>query len=238
MTDPFSSETGARIYRTGDLARSTPDGEISYVGRVDEQIKIRGYRIEPGEIEAAIDRHAAVSESVVMARGCNCADQRLTAYLTFRNGATPSATELRESLKSSLPEYMLPAVFVKLDTFPLTASGKINRSQLPEPAAENTLYEENFSPPSSPVEKRLANIICALFNLQAVSINDNFFLLGGHSLLGAQLIVKIRSAFGIDLTLRTLFDAPTIAQLSREIERLIMARVESMSEEEALALLG
>jgi acyl carrier protein len=133
---------------------------------------------------------------------------------------------------------MLPALFVKLDSFPLTASGKINRSQLPEPAAENTLHEENFSPPSSPVEKRLANIICVLFNLQAVSVNDNFFLLGGHSLLGAQLIVKIRSAFGIDLTLRTLFDAPTIAQLSREIERLIIARVESMSEEEALALLG
>jgi amino acid adenylation domain-containing protein len=238
VADPFSAEHSARMYRTGDLARVRSDGELAYVGRVDEQIKIRGYRIEPGEIEAAIDKHSSVAESVVVARGCDCADLRLTAYLTLRNGRTPSATELRESLKSSLPDYMLPAQFVRLENLPLTASGKIDRLQLPEPSLENTLREENFSAPSSPIEERLAKIICELFNLPAVSVNDNFFLLGGHSLLGAQLIVKIRSAFGVDLTLRALFDAPTIADLSREIERLVVARVESMSEEEALALLG
>lgn len=238
VSDPFSAEPRARMYRTGDLARIRPDGQLAYVGRVDEQIKILGYRIEPGEIEAAIDRHAAIAESVVVARGCDCADLRLTAYLTLRNGNTPSATELRESLKASLPDYMLPSVFVKLESLPLTANGKIDRSQLPEPSIENTLREENFSAPSSPIEERLAKIICELFNLQAVSVNDNFFLLGGHSLLGAQLIVKIRSAFGVDLTLRTLFDTPTIAELSREIERLVVARIESMSEAEALSLLG
>ncbi len=238
LSNPFSAEPDAKMYRTGDLARVRPDGELAYVGRVDEQIKIRGYRIEPGEIEAAIDRHPGIAESVVVARGCDCSDQRLTAYLTLRNGTTPSATELRECLRSSLPDYMLPAAFVKLDSFPLTANGKIDRSLLPEPSMENTLHEDNFSAPSSPIEERLAKIICELFNLQTVSVNDNFFLLGGHSLLGAQLIVKIRSTFGIDLTLRTLFEAPTIAELSREIERLVVARIESMSEEEALALLG
>jgi amino acid adenylation domain-containing protein len=238
VADPFSAEPHARMYRTGDLARIRPDGQFAYVGRVDEQIKVRGYRIEPGEIEAAIDRHAAIAESVVVARSCDCSDRRLTAYLTLRNGNTPSATELRESLKSSLPDYMLPALFVKVESLPLTANGKIDRLRLPEPSIENTLREENFSAPSSPIEERLAKIICELFNLQTVSVNDNFFLLGGHSLLGAQLIVKLRSTFGVDLTLRTLFDAPTIADLSRQIERLVIARVESMSEEEAMALLG
>jgi amino acid adenylation domain-containing protein len=237
IPDPFSPEPEARMYRTGDLARIRPDGEIAYVGRIDEQIKILGYRIEPTEIEVVIDRHSAVAASVVVAHGCDCSDKRLIAYLTLRNGSTPSATELRQSLRSSLPDYMVPAVFVKLDILPLTVNGKIDRALLPQPTVENTLPDEDFVAPSSPIEQRLAKIICELFKLKTVSVNDNFFLLGGHSLLGAQLIVKIRSALGIDLALRALFDAPTIAELSREIERLIIARVESMSEEEARALL-
>jgi acyl-CoA synthetase (AMP-forming)/AMP-acid ligase II/acyl carrier protein len=237
IRDPFSSKARARMYRTGDLARLCEDGEIAYVGRCDEQIKILGYRIEPAEIEAAIDRHPAVASSVVVACG-STAEKQLAAYLTTRNCVTPSAAELRELLRSSLPEYMVPARFVKLEALPLTANGKLDRAALPEPTAENTLGDGDFAAPSSPIEKRLAKILCELFHLSKVSINDNFFLLGGHSLLGAQLIVKIRGAFGIDLPLRTLFDAPTIAQLSREIERLIIARVETMSEAEAEALLA
>jgi amino acid adenylation domain-containing protein len=238
ICDPFSTERGARLYRTGDLARYLPNGDIAYLGRADEQIKILGYRIEPSEIEAAIDQHPAIASSVVVARGSNCAEKRLTAYVTMRNGSTPSTAELREFLKTSLPEYMLPAIFAKLEKLPLTANGKVDRAGLPEPTIENTLRDEDFVAPRSPVETRLAKILCSLLNLSEVSVNDNFFLLGGHSLLGTQLIAKIRSAFGVDMALRTLFDAPSIAELSSEIERLIFARIESMSEEEARALLA
>ena len=238
ISNPFSNDPGARLYRTGDLGRQMPNGKIAYLGRVDEQIKILGYRIEPGEIEAVLDRHPAVAASVVLARGSACDQKRLTAYLTTHNAATPSACELRTFLRAALPDYMVPSVFVQVRSLPLTQNGKVNRQALPEPTIENTLRDEEFTAPSSLVEKRLANILCTLLNLRDVSVNDNFFLLGGHSLLGTQLIVKIRNAFGVELSLRTLFDAPTIAELSSEIERLIVARVESMSEEEAQALLA
>jgi amino acid adenylation domain-containing protein len=238
IPDQFSADSSARLYRTGDLARELENGEIAYLGRIDEQIKILGHRIEPAEIEAAIDRHPAIASSIVVAHGGDCSDKRLAAYLTTTNCVTPTSGELREFLRVSLPDYMLPSLFVKIDALPLTARGKIDRSALPEPAIENTLRDEEFVAPQSPIEKRLAEIVRDLLHVASVSVNDNFFLLGGHSLLGTQLIVKIRSAFSVDLSLRSLFDAPTIAELSREIARLIVARVESMSEEEALALLA
>ncbi len=238
IPDPFRLNADARLYRSGDKARQLANGEIAYLGRVDDQIKIRGYRIEPSEIEAAINRHPAIAASVVVAHGANCSEKRLTAYLVMHDGTTPSALELREFLSSSLPDYMLPSVFVKILALPLTNNGKVDRSALPEPTIENILRDEDFVAPRSPIEQRLSPIVCSLLNLERVSVSDNFFLLGGHSLLGTQLIVKIRSAFGVDLALRTLFEAPTIAELSSEIERLIVARVESMTEEEALALLS
>ncbi len=238
IPDPFSNKVGARLYRTGDKAWQLSDGNIAYVGRMDDQIKIRGHRIEPSEIEAAINRHPAIASSVVIARGSDCSDKRLAAYIAMRNGTTPAATELREYLSSLLPDYMLPSLFVKLQALPLTSNGKVDRSALPEPTIENTLRDEDFVGPRSPIEKKLSTIVCALLKLEQVSVNDNFFLLGGHSLLGTQLIVKIRSAFGVDLALRALFEAPTIAELSSEIERLIIARVESMTEEEAKRLLS
>ena len=236
--DPFSDDPNARLYRTGDLARYLPNGELAYLGRADEQIKILGYRIEPSEIEAAINQHPAIAASVVVARGANCSERRLTAYLTMRNGHTPTAGELREFLQTSLPDYMLPSIFARLDALPLTANGKVDRDVLPEPAIENTLRDEDFIAPRTPTEMRLAKILCSLMNMNEVSVNDNFFLLGGHSLLGTQLIAKIRHSFGVDMGLKTLFDAPSIAELSREIERLILARIESMTEAEAQAMLA
>jgi amino acid adenylation domain-containing protein len=238
ISHPFSDDPGARLYRTGDMARYLDDGQIAYLGRVDKQIKILGYRIEPSEIEAAIDRHPAIAASVVVAHGGACEEKRLAAYLVMRNGTRPAAEELRSFLQSALPDYMVPSIFVKLETLPLTANGKIDQAGLPEPNIQNTLRDEEFIAPNSPTEQRLAKILCSLLNLNEVSVNDNFFLLGGHSLLGTQLIVKIRSAFGVDLALRKLFDAPTIAELSSEIERLIVARIESMSEDEAQRLLA
>ena len=238
IPDQFSADPSARLYRTGDSARELENGDIAYLGRIDEQIKILGHRIEPAEIEAAIDRHPNIASSVVVAHGHDCSDKRLAAYLTTTNCVTPTAGELREFLRASLPDYMLPSLFVKIAALPVTANGKIDRTALPEPAIENTLRDEAFVAPQSPIEKRLAEIVRELLHLASVSVNDNFFLLGGHSLLGTQLIVKIRSAFSVDLSLRSLFDAPTITGLSHEIERLIVARVESMSEEEAQALLA
>src|SRR6266851_3140980 len=154
------------------------------------------------------------------------------------NGNTPTTADLRCFLRDALPDYMVPSVFVKLTSMPLTANAKVDRAALPEPSAENTLRDEAFIRPRTPIEQRLAKTLCVLLNLSEVSVNDNFFLLGGHSLLGTQLIVKIRDPFGVDLALRTLFDAPTISELSSEIERLILARVESMSEDEAMRLLA
>jgi amino acid adenylation domain-containing protein len=238
VSDPFSAEPSARLYRTGDLARFLDDGEIAYLGRIDEQIKILGHRIEPNEIEAVLDRHPAIASSVVTARGAACEEKRLAAYLVMSNGTTPAAADLRGFLQRELPDYMVPSVFVKLPAMPLTANGKVDRAALPEPNAENTLRDEAFIRPRTPIEQRLATTLCSLLNLNEVSVNDNFFLLGGHSLLGTQLIVKIRSTFGVDLALRTLFDAPTIAELAAGIEQQIIAKVESMSEAEAQRLLA
>jgi amino acid adenylation domain-containing protein len=238
VSNPFSAEPSARLYRTGDLARYLDDGEIAYLGRIDEQIKILGHRIEPNEIEAVLDRHAAIASSVVIARGAAGEEKRLAAYLVMSRGTTPAAADLRGFLQSELPDYMLPSVFVRLPAMPLTANGKVDRLALPEPNAENTLRDEEFIRPRTPIEQRLAATLCSLLNLSEVSVNDNFFLLGGHSLLGTQLIVKIRGTFGVDLALRTLFDAPTIAELSAAIEQQIFAKVENMSEEEARRLLA
>jgi amino acid adenylation domain-containing protein len=238
VPDPFAAEPRARLYRTGDLGRYLGDGEIAYLGRIDEQIKIMGHRIEPNEIEAMLDRHPAISASIVIARGAAGEEKRLAAYLVLSNGTTPAAADLRGFLQSELPDYMVPSVFIKLPAMPLTANGKVDRVALPEPDAENTLRDEAFIRPRTPIEQRLAKTLCSLLNLSEVSVNDNFFLLGGHSLLGTQLIVKIRSTFGVDLALRTLFDAPTIAELAAGIEQQIVAKVENMSEAEAQRLLA
>jgi amino acid adenylation domain-containing protein len=238
ISDPFSPEVGARLYKTGDLARLLPDGQFGYLGRIDDQIKILGYRIEPNEIVAVLDRHPSIQSSVVVARGNSCEEKRLVAYLVLRNSNPPAAEDLRTFLSKELPDYMLPSIFVSVEAMPLTPNGKVDRAALPHPNTENTIRDEPFTAPGTPIEQRLAKILTTLLNLKEVSVNDNFFLLGGHSLLGTQLIAKIRGAFGVELGLRTLFDTPTIADLSTEIERLILAKVESMTEDEALRLLA
>ncbi len=238
IRDPFCSESGARLYKTGDLASQLPDGQIAYLSRIDDQIKILGYRIEPTEIVAVLDRHPEIQSSVVVAHGSSCEEKQLAAYLVMRNGTIPAAAEVRSFLQNELPEYMVPSIFVCLDALPLTANGKVDRAALPDPDPENTLRDHPFTAARTPIEERLAKIVTTLLSLNEVSVNDNFFLLGGHSLLGTQLIAKIRGAFGVELGLRTLFDTPTIADLSTEIERLILARVESMTEAEVERLLA
>lgn len=238
VTDCFSKIRGARLYRTGDLARCLANGDISYLGRIDEQVKILGHRIEPNEIISVLDRHPSVQSSLVVARGETCREKHLVAYVVLNSESQISAADLRTFVEKELPQYMIPAVFVPLETFPLTQNGKVDRAALPAPCSENTLRDEVFTNPRTPVEERLAVMLSALLGLEQVSVNDNFFMLGGHSLLGTQLISQIRGTFGVELALRTLFESPTIEQLSLEIERLIMAQVEAMSEEEVQRLLG
>ncbi|MCU1268147.1 MAG: Peptide synthetase [Acidobacteria bacterium] len=234
---PFDKDGNARLYRTGDIAQFLPNGEIAYLGRVDDQIKVMGYRIEPNEIVAVLNRHAEVQESVVVARDIVCSERQLAAYVVLKSEAQLTAEDLRGFLRAELPDYMVPSIFVRLDSLPTTRNGKVDKKSLPAPVAENTLWDEVFTGPRTPLEERLAIMLSTLLGIEAVSVHDNFFLLGGHSLLGTQLIGQIRGAFGVDLALRSLFDAPTIAELAQEVERLLLARVQAMSEDEVLQLL-
>jgi amino acid adenylation domain-containing protein len=233
LPDPFSSEPGARFYRTGDLARTLPDGQLEFSGRRDDQLKIRGYRIEPGEIIAVLNQHPDVQTSFVMATEAISGEKRLVAYLVLAPGARISSHALQELLGTALPDYMIPAVFVALDTLPISPNGKVDRAALPPPTSENTLAQAAARPPMSPVEERVARMVATLLGLDAVDIDDNFFLLGGHSMLGAQLVVQLADVYGVQLPLRSLFEAPTVRRLSANIEELILAKVEAMSDDEA-----
>jgi len=226
ISNPFSRVPGERLYKTGDLARYLPDGDIAFVGRVDEQIKIRGYRIEPGEIAALLHQHPSIKASVVVARDDN-SDKRLVAYIVTVPDPDFTHSSLQDFLKQYVPDYMVPAVFVEIPSLPLTNSGKIDRAALPAPGLDNTVGDQLHVAPRTPVEERVVAILSELLRIQRVSVNDNFFFLGGHSLLGTQLIARTRDFFGIELPLRTVFDSPTPAELSAVIEEML--RKESIS---------
>jgi len=237
VPDPFSDRAGARVYRTGDLARYRPDGNIEFRGRLDQQVKIRGHRIEPEEIVALLDTHDGVFSSTVLAREDHAGDQRLIAYVVPMPKGQPSANELREFLAAQLPTYMLPAEYVRVDALPLTSNGKVDRSALPVPDATNLLGDGASLAALSLVEERLTAIVTGLLGLSRVGPEDNFFMLGGHSLLGTQVIARVRDAFSVELPLRSLFEAPTIRALAMEVERLIVAALERLTEDEATAIL-
>jgi acyl carrier protein len=200
---------------------------------LDEQIKIRGYRIEPNEIVTALAAHPMVQASIVVARDGIPGDKRLIAYVVSKPGARLTDRELREFLSSYVPEYMVPSVFVKLESLPLNANGKIDRASLPSPDDSNCFPFDPYIAPRSPIEQRIAAILAALLGVERVGVLDNFFMLGGHSLLGTQVIARMRDAFGVELSLRSLFQSPTVAALSEEVERLLYQRVEAMTDEEA-----
>jgi amino acid adenylation domain-containing protein len=219
---------GERMYRTGDLARFLPNGEIEFLGRLDDQIKIRGYRIEPLEVVAALNAHRDVTSSVVIAREDQVGERRLIAYVVMRDDTQLTAAGLRKHLGARLPDYMVPATFVRMPSIPMTANGKADRAVLPAPDATNTLRDGEFLEPKTTVEKRLAAIVAPMLNVERIGLNDNFFFLGGHSLLGTQLITKIHEAFGVELSLLSLFDHPTIAEMASEVEKLIFAKLDAM----------
>lgn len=226
VANPFSPELDARMYRTGDLGRRLPNGEIAFLGRIDEQVKVRGYRVEPGEVSTVLGQHPAVRESVVVATDDAPGEKELIGYVVLTAGAKVSATALREYLRQRLPDYMVPTAFVALASLPVTEQGKVNRAALPR-VNGNRLSDEAFVEPRTLVEQELVKILRPLLKLDRVGVNDNFFLLGGHSLLGTQVIARVSETFGVDLTLLKLFDHPTVAEMASEIENLILAKVES-----------
>jgi amino acid adenylation domain-containing protein len=236
IPNPFSPES--RLYRTGDLVRVLPDGQLAFIGRTDEQIKIAGYRIEPNEIMYALEKHPAIQSGCVIPREDTPGSKRLVAYIVIRPGVQISENDLRNFLQQRLPSYMIPSVFVTLEMLPLTPNGKTDKGALPLPECSNVLRDTLPVAPRNPIEQRLTEILSKLLGLDQVGVEDNFFLLGGHSLLGTQLIGRVRDAFGVEISLRTVFDASTISLLSAEIEKLLVAKLDSMSEEEAERLLA
>ena len=221
--DAFGEISGSRLYRSGDLARRRPDGELEYVGRADHQVKIRGYRIELGEIEASLARHAQVREVAVIVREDRAGDPRLVAYVVPRTGPGLPGSELRRHLKQTLPDYMVPAVFVSLSALPLTENGKVDRRNLPAPGGSRPDLDGVFVTPRTETEERVATIWASVLDLDEVGVHDNFFDLGGHSLLATRAISRIRDAFGVDLPLRPLFENPTVAGLAECVEASLLA---------------
>ncbi|HYR08202.1 MAG TPA: amino acid adenylation domain-containing protein, partial [Longimicrobium sp.] len=214
VPDPFASEPGARMYRTGDRLRWKADGRLEFIGRVDEQVKVRGFRIEPGEIEATLTAHAHVHEARVIVREDEPGEQRLVAYVV----GEADADALREHLRLSLPEYMVPSAFVRLERIPLTPNGKLDVKALP--ALDLASAGERYVAPRTPVEEVLAEIWAEVLRLERVGVRDSFFELGGHSLLATRVVSRIRAVFGVELPLRALFEGPTVAELAGRVEEM------------------
>jgi len=222
IPDPFGPP-GTRLYRTGDLARYRPDGAIEFLERVDRQVKIRGYRVELGEIEAQLALHPAVKAAVVGVHEPVAGDRRLAAYVILRDGVlkdTVPADALRSHLRTVLPDYMVPSAFVLLETLPLTPNGKIDRKRLPVP--EWTSDTQDHVAPRTPTEEILAGIWSEVLGVEGVAAHDHFFELGGHSLLATQVMARIANAFAVELPLRSVFEAPTVAQLAAVVDAAVV----------------
>ncbi len=265
VPDAFSDEPGARLYRTGDLVRYRSDGNVEFLGRVDQQVKVRGFRIELGEIETALVRHPAVREVAVAAQDTGV-EKTLVAYMVpeqldgpvqsavdgsrAEEERQPTPGELRSFLKESLPDYIVPSLFMWLDALPLTSSGKVNRRALPAPEGVRPAMETDYVAPRTPVEEDLVAMWTEVLEVDRVGVHDNFFDLGGHSLIATQLVSRVRATYQLDLPLRRLFEAPSVASLARLIEESLVAEVdeedmaalldelEGLSEEEVEALLA
>ncbi|KAG0053629.1 hypothetical protein BGZ83_000770, partial [Gryganskiella cystojenkinii] len=212
LPEPFSNVPGARMYKTGDLVRYLPDGNLVFMGRNDDQIKIRGFRIELGEIAVRLSDHKLVKDAIVVAVG-NGGEKRLVAYIVT-NTDEQLARQLREYIGATLPEYMVPSAFVQLDAFPLTNNGKIDRRALPEPESDS-FATSGYVAPQGDTEVALGEIWTDLLKIEKVGRHDNFFMLGGHSLLAMRMISHVRSRLGVELKLRTLFTAPTLAEMAQ-----------------------
>ncbi|MBG1265874.1 non-ribosomal peptide synthase/polyketide synthase, partial [Nostoc sp. WHI] len=219
IPNPFSTDLHSRLYKTGDKARYLSDGNIQYLGRIDNQVKIRGFRIELGEIEAVLSQHGDVQVSCVIAREDTSGDKRLVAYVVAHQDCKPTISELRQFLKAKLPDYMVPNAIVILESLPLTPNGKVDRRALPTPDLHSE-QQDKFVAPRNPIEEMLALLWAQVLKVEQVGIHDNFFELGGHSLLATQLVSRIRTSFKVELALRELFARATVAELAQSIRQL------------------
>jgi amino acid adenylation domain-containing protein len=248
VPDPFSTQPGARLYRTGDLARVRPDGECEFLGRLDNQVKVRGYRIELGEIEVALGTHPAVRQAVVIAREDDPGDKRLVAYLVLARPEANLAADLRRFLGGKIPDYMVPSAFVVVEDFPRTPSGKIDRRSLPRPEGKRPELETSFVAPRTELEEALARLWAKLIKIDRVGIFDNFFDLGGNSLLALQTVARLRQEKGLDLPVVQIFAHPTVGELATWLETRgsvgvkartrRTARTNADGEPEAVAIVG
>jgi amino acid adenylation domain-containing protein len=249
VPNPFSSSAGARLYKTGDLTRHLPEGQLEYLGRTDHQVKIRGFRVELGEIEAALWQHEAVREAVVVARQDVPGDTRLVAYVVPQQEGVFAPQEVRNALRESLPDYMVPSAFVTLRALPLTPNGKIDRAALPAPGLGSTGLEDSYVAPRTTLEEVVASIWAETIGVARVGVHDNFFELGGHSLLAMQVISRIREEFEVELPVRSIFDGMTVEGMAEAIlagepepgrsEKIaqVLKTVGEMAEDELLELL-
>ncbi|NEP32365.1 non-ribosomal peptide synthetase, partial [Moorena sp. SIO3B2] len=217
IPNPFSNKPGSRLYKTGDLARYLPDGNIEYLGRIDNQVKIRGFRIELGEIEAILAQHPNLRQTAVIVREDQPGNKRLVAYVCPNQGQIPTSGQLRRFLSEKLPDYMVPGTFIILEAFPLTPSGKVDRRALPIPDASTIANETSFVAPRDSVELQLAQIWSEILGVSPIGVHDNFIELGGHSLLATKIIGLVRDRFQVELPLNCLFEFPTVAELAKEV---------------------
>jgi len=240
--NPFGD---GRLYRSGDVVRFLPDGNLEFLGRVDNQVKIRGFRIELEEIEQSIRIHNAVSDAVVTLHEDSDGDKRLCAYLALKEPNSLAVNDLRNFLKARLPVHMLPGSWMILDSLPMMPNGKVDRRALPAPDGERPQVESNFIAPRTPTEELLARIWGSVLKLDQVGIHDNFFELGGHSLMAARVFSELQRKLNVELNLVDIFSAPTIAELAdmicqREAEHeqddaliSLLSELDELSDEQA-----
>jgi thioesterase domain-containing protein/acyl carrier protein len=222
LPDPFAGAPGARMYRTGDRGVRRPDGQIEFRGRLDRQTKIRGQRVELDEIGSILTQHPGVEFATAITNISEEGENRLLAYvLPKENACIPTAHELQHHLLRSLPGYMIPTIFVRLHALPLSPNGKLDLTRLPQPTDANLPERTDAKAPATPIEEKLLTIVRELLENDAVVAEDNFFLAGGHSLLGMQLVMRLQNALGVDLTLRQLFEAPTVERLALLVETML-----------------
>ena len=234
LPDPFSNEPGARLYRTGDLVRWLPSGQLEFLGRTDRQVKVRGFRVELGEIEAALTEHPAVREAAVLAREDQPGERRLVAYISTHSEREAEAGALRAFLKTRLPDHMLPAAFVTLDALPLNSSGKIDRRALPAPDAVRPSLAAAYVAPRTPAEEGIAAIWCEVLGIEQVGVDDDFYELGGNSLLLPQVMHRLQRDFQVEVPLRSLAEEPTVAGLALAVEELMIEQIHEESFAEPL----
>jgi amino acid adenylation domain-containing protein len=238
LPDYLGGEINDVVYRTGDLGRWRPDGELEFLGRLDDQVTLHGVRVEPGEVEAVLNSHPAVRSSVVLATG-GATNRRLVAHLVPVFADPPDSELLRSHLCRYLPEAMLPTSFIWHEGLPLTANGKIDRAALSSVPPPIGTTDHHPSSPRNVTERAVAVLVAELLEVDAVGSDEDFFLLlGGHSFLGAQLVARLSDVFGVELSLRVMFDNPTVAGLAGEVERALVADISSLSDAEAVQLLS